>query len=107
MDINNFISKRANLVDGSAIRKANEYAANIKNPINLTIGQPDFDVAPQIKEALLTAINNKKNGYCKTAGIDELRSSILSKKGGGEKRCSHNIRGNGSYFFSLNDLFGL
>lgn len=85
MDINNFISKRANLVDGSAIRKANEYAANIKNPINLTIGQPDFDVAPQIKEALLTAINNKKNGYCKTAGIDELRSSILSKKGAGKK----------------------
>lgn len=81
MDLNNLISKRAALVDGSAIRKANEYAGNVKNPINLTIGQPDFDVAPQIKDGLLKAINSKKNGYCKTEGIDELRSSILSKKG--------------------------
>lgn len=85
MDINNFISKRANLVDGSAIRKANEYAANIKNPINLTIGQPDFDVAPQIKEALLTAINNKKMAIVRRQVLMNYALLFYLKRGRGKK----------------------
>lgn len=79
MDINKIISKRALSIDGSAIRKASEQASLIKDSINLTIGQPDFDVDQKIKERLIYAMNNKKNGYVKTIGIEELRDEIKRK----------------------------
>ena len=39
-----YISKRALAVDASGIRKVFDLAAKMKDPINLSIGLPDFDV---------------------------------------------------------------
>src|SRR5438477_3520166 len=39
-----FISLRALAVDASGIRKVFDLAAKMKDPINLSIGLPDFDV---------------------------------------------------------------
>jgi len=36
-------------MDASGIRKAFESAKNLKNPIDLSIGQPDFDIDDKIK----------------------------------------------------------
>ena len=39
-----YISRRALGVDASGIRKVFDLAAKMKDPINLSIGLPDFDV---------------------------------------------------------------
>ena len=44
MGKSSWISDRSKSFDSSGIRKMFDLAATIKNPINLSIGQPDFDV---------------------------------------------------------------
>ena len=51
----------------------------MKNPINLSIGQPDFAVPDAIKEAAIAAIRNDKNGYSQTQGIGELRTKVQQR----------------------------
>lgn len=67
-----WIAQRTAFVDSSGIRKAFDLAAKMDNPINLSIGQPDFEVPSQIKEAAIRAIENGKNGYSPTQGISPL-----------------------------------
>jgi aspartate aminotransferase/aminotransferase len=71
------ISKRALKVDSSGIRKVFELASKIENPINLSIGQPDFDVPENIKNAAIDAIQKGFNRYTLTQGIAELREKSL------------------------------
>jgi len=40
------LSRRAASVDSSGIRKAFDLAARLDDPINLSIGQPDFAMPP-------------------------------------------------------------
>jgi len=51
-------------------------ASTMKNPINLSIGQPDFDVPEPIKKASIEAIEQGKNAYSMTQGIVPLRERI-------------------------------
>lgn len=53
-----------------------DLAAKLEDPINLSIGQPDFDVPPPIKEEMIKAIQDGKNGYTLTQGIPPLRDKI-------------------------------
>jgi len=71
------ISNRALKIDSSGIRKVFELAEKIKNPINLSIGQPDFDVPEECKEAAIKAIKKGLNKYTLTQGIGELREKLL------------------------------
>jgi aspartate/methionine/tyrosine aminotransferase len=66
------ISNRANSIDSSGIRRVFDLAANLKDPINLSIGQPDFDAFEEIKQGAIEAINSQKNGYTVTQGIAPL-----------------------------------
>jgi aspartate aminotransferase/aminotransferase len=61
-------------IDASGIRKVFALAAKLENPVNLSIGQPDFDVAENIKEAAIEAIRAGHNSYTQTWGTEELRS---------------------------------
>ena len=45
-----------------------ELAAKVDNPINLSIGQPDFPVPRPIKDAVIQAIEDDHNGYTVTKG---------------------------------------
>jgi aspartate aminotransferase/aminotransferase len=72
----NWIAERMRHIELSGVRKVFELARSLKNPINLSIGQPDFDVPARIKEAAKAAIDQGKNGYTVTQGISELRSLI-------------------------------
>ncbi len=75
-NISQFISDRANLVDASGIRKVFDLAATMKDPINLSIGQPDFDVPDSCKEAAIEAIRKGFNRYTQTQGINQLISRV-------------------------------
>jgi len=73
---NQWLSKRAFSFEASGIRKVFDLGAKLQNPINLSIGQPDFDVPPAAKQAACDAIMNGKNGYSPTQGIAPLLSYL-------------------------------
>jgi aspartate aminotransferase len=74
--IHEYISRRAHAVDASGIRKVFDLAAKLKDPINLSIGLPDFDVPPQAKDAAIRAIQSGENRYTQTQGIAPLRARL-------------------------------
>ncbi len=75
-DVDRLITDRTRSIDASGIRRAFELGASLKDPINLSIGQPDFFVDERVKQAAIQAINNNRNGYSLTQGVPELRSAI-------------------------------
>ncbi|MEM8873079.1 MAG: aminotransferase class I/II-fold pyridoxal phosphate-dependent enzyme [Planctomycetota bacterium] len=70
------ISARAKAVDASGIRKVFDLAAKLENPINLSIGLPDFDVPEIAKTVAKDAIDAGFNRYTPTQGIPELRERL-------------------------------
>jgi aspartate/methionine/tyrosine aminotransferase len=71
-----WIADRMSMIEASGIRKAFDMAKSMKDPINLSIGLPDFDVAPPVKAAAIDAIERGRNAYTLTQGIPELRGKI-------------------------------
>lgn len=71
-----WIADRTKAFDSSGIRKVFDLAAKMKDPINLSIGQPDFDVPEEIRQACIDAIQNRKNGYALTQGMPVLREKL-------------------------------
>ena len=71
-----WFSERSKSFDASGIRKVFDLAAKLKNPVNLSIGQPDFDAPDEAKEAAVAAIMSRKNGYTPTQGTAELRGKV-------------------------------
>ncbi len=70
------LHSRMDLIDSSGIRKVFDLAATLEDPINLSIGQPDFDVPEPVKEAAIAAIRAGKNRYTLTQGTEELRRAV-------------------------------
>jgi len=71
-----WIADRMRSIEASGIRKIFELARDLKDPVNLSIGQPHFDVPEPVKEAARNAIDRGNNGYTVTQGIPELREKI-------------------------------
>jgi aspartate aminotransferase/aminotransferase len=71
-----YIANRALAVDASGIRKVFDLAAKMKDPINLSIGLPDFDVPDPAKQAAIAAIQSGQNRYTQTQGIAPLRERL-------------------------------
>ncbi len=71
-----WIADRMSQIDASGIRKVFDLAANMTNPINLSIGQPHFDTPQPIKEALHHAVDEGRNAYSQTQGIKPLLEKI-------------------------------
>src|SRR5690349_1149883 len=63
-------------IDASGIRKAFDMARAMTDPINLSIGLPDFDVADPVKTAAIEAIEGGFNAYTQTQGMPELRGKL-------------------------------
>src|SRR3954462_10512539 len=74
--IEDFVSRRAQGVDASGIRKVFDLAAKMKDPINLSIGLPDFDVPDVAKQAAIESINDGQNRHTQTQGIAPLRERL-------------------------------
>jgi aspartate aminotransferase/aminotransferase len=73
------ISQRIKTIDASGIRQVFDLARNLKNPVNLSIGQPDFDIPEEVKLACFTAIKKGLNKYTPTQGILSLREKVTIK----------------------------
>lgn len=74
------LAARTGRIDASGIRKVFDLAKSMENPINLSIGQPDFDVPPEIKRAAHEAIDAGHNNYTPTQGTAELRTQLLEEE---------------------------
>ncbi len=74
-----WIADRTNRFDSSGIRKVFDLASRLSDPINLAIGQPDFPVPSEVKQAAIDAINADKNGYALTQGVPLLREKLQAK----------------------------
>ena len=74
-----WIAERVHHIELSGIRKVFELARSLKDPVDLSIGQPDFDVPGPIKAAAHAAIDRGDNGYTVTQGIPELRAKLQAE----------------------------
>ena len=78
------ISDRLEKIKPSGVRRIFDLARQMKDPINLSIGEPDFDIPEPLKEEGIEWIKKGFNKYTPTQGIPELREKIashLKKKG--------------------------
>ncbi|MBP1735139.1 MAG: putative N-acetyl-LL-diaminopimelate aminotransferase [Deltaproteobacteria bacterium] len=71
------LSGRVRNVRPSGVRKIFDLAAKVKNPINLSIGEPDFDIPDAIKEEGIKWIRAGFNKYTPSGGIPDLREKIF------------------------------
>lgn len=74
-----WLSERIRAIESSGIRKVFDLGATMKNPINLSIGQPDFPVPDSVREAAKRAIDEGWNRYTPTQGIEPLRAGVARK----------------------------
>jgi aspartate aminotransferase/aminotransferase len=74
------LAARTERIDASGIRKVFDLAKQLKDPINLSIGQPDFDVPPAVKRAAHEAIDAGRNSYTPTQGMPELRDQLRAEE---------------------------
>ena len=51
-----WIANRTRNFDSSGIRKMFDLAANLEDPVNLSIGQPDFAVPRPVKDAYILSL---------------------------------------------------
>jgi len=74
-----WLSERIKRVESSGIRRVFDLGASLKNPIDFSIGQPDFPVPPAVREAAKRAIDEGWNRYTPTQGIEPLRAAVARK----------------------------
>ena len=79
MDYERLITDRLRAIDASGIRRVFDLAASLEQPLNLSIGQPDFDVPEVIQEAAITAIRQGFNKYTQTQGVADLRNQVMAQ----------------------------
>ncbi|MBI9017129.1 MAG: aminotransferase class I/II-fold pyridoxal phosphate-dependent enzyme [Phycisphaerae bacterium] len=73
-----YLAPRSGIMDASGIRKIWQLAAKMKDPVDFSIGQPDFDAPAELKAAAIDAINQGNNGYSLTTGYEPLRQRIAA-----------------------------
>jgi len=74
--MDNLFSSNVTNVEISGIRKFFNKVSKVEGAVSLTLGQPDFPVPKNIKNAMIQAINVNKTEYTANAGIMELRHEI-------------------------------
>ncbi len=73
------LARRAGQIDSSGIRKVFDLAQKLENPVNLSIGQPDFDVPAELKAEAKKWIDAGFSKYTVTQGTQELRDKVREK----------------------------
>ncbi len=74
-----WLADRTRTFDSSGIRKVFDLGAKLPDPINLSIGQPDFDVPEPVRRAAIEAIQGRKNGYALSQGMPVLREKLAAR----------------------------
>ena len=70
------LADRTSKINASGIRKVFALAADLEDPVNFSIGQPDFDVPDELKEEAIKAIREGFNKYSQTGGDTALNIKI-------------------------------
>ncbi len=87
--VESWLSQRTLSFDASGIRRVFDLGARLTDPINLSIGQPDFDVPEPVRRAAVDAIQSRKNGYALSQGMpcirEKLQAEIDAKYGHGAR----------------------
>src|SRR6476469_11080087 len=103
--IDRWIADRARAIELSGVRRVFELGRSLKNPVNLSIGQPHFDVPEPVKQAAKAAIDAGHNGYTVTQGIPELlaamRADLQSRFPGQERDVLINSGTSGGLMMAL------
>lgn len=79
--MNRILADRTSRIDASGIRKVFALAEKLTDPVNFSIGQPEFDVPEPLKEEAIKAIRSGYNKYSQTAGDEALKSKIAEQVG--------------------------
>jgi aspartate aminotransferase/aminotransferase len=74
-----WLAARTRAFDASGIRKVFDLGAKLRDPINLSIGQPDFDAPEAVRRAAVEAIQSRKNGYALSQGMPVLRDRLQAE----------------------------
>ena len=74
-----YLAERTSSIDASGIRKVFNLAATMTDPVNFSIGQPDFDVPDMLKDEAVKAIRDGRNKYSVTAGEPMLRRRVAEQ----------------------------
>jgi aspartate aminotransferase/aminotransferase len=72
------LAERVAKTEASGIRRIFDLASGLKNPVDLSIGKPDFDVPEPLKAKAFEAMQNGNNAYTPTQGGRALREKLLS-----------------------------
>ena len=75
-DPERWIASRMGKFESSGIRKVFDLARQLKDPVNLSIGQPDFPVPEPCRLAAIRAIEAGHNSYTVTQGLASLREKL-------------------------------
>jgi len=76
--VEHLINKRVKEIEISGIRKFFNLVADVKDMVQLTIGQPDFPTPDHVKEAGKKAIDNNFTTYTHNAGFLQLRQAAAN-----------------------------
>jgi len=76
--VEHLINKRVKEIEISGIRKFFNLVADVKDTVQLTIGQPDFPTPDHVKEAGKKAIDNNFTTYTHNAGFLQLRQAAAN-----------------------------
>ena len=74
-----YIADRLGCVEASGIRRIWQMAATMKDPVNFSIGEPDFGAPDEMKRAAIESIESDKSGYTVTAGLAEFREELAGR----------------------------
>ena len=103
-----WISDRLKSIDASGIRKVFDLAANMKDPVNLSIGQPHYDTPDPVKAALCEAVNSGKNAYSQSQGIgalnEKLQARVDAEFGHADRKVFISSGTSGALMLALNTL---
>jgi aspartate/methionine/tyrosine aminotransferase len=75
------ISNRVSSMKPSGVRKFFALAATMDSCLDLSIGQPDFEVFPELKKAASKSIELNHNSYTQSLGIHSARSALRERYG--------------------------
>lgn len=73
-----WLADRTRHIELSGIRKVFELGKSLKDPVNLSIGQPHFEVPEPVRAAAKAAIDGGHNGYTVTQGVAGLRERLMA-----------------------------
>ncbi|MGN1400216.1 MAG: aminotransferase [Bacillus sp. (in: firmicutes)] len=72
----NYLSKTAQEIKPSGIRKFFDLAATMKGVVSLGVGEPDFVTSWSVREAAISSLEEGYTSYTANAGLIELRREI-------------------------------